>query len=99
MPFPKFSLAVLLCIAENAYLDQEAERERLTQEHYFKSSSEMKLLFGDLLEAYNNTIAHLRKSDSIATWSYDPSTGAIGYNGAPFAPLSVVHRVNETGGN
>ena len=50
-------------------------------------------------EAYNNTIAHLRKSDSIATWSYDPSTGVIGYNGAPFAPMSVVHRVNETGGN
>ena len=47
---------VLLCIAQNAYLDQEAQRERLTQEHYFKSSYEMKTLFGDLLEAYNNTI-------------------------------------------
>ena len=47
---------VLLCIAQNAYLDQEAERERLTQEHYFKSSSDMKTLFGDLLEAYNNTL-------------------------------------------
>ena len=47
---------VLLCIAQNAYLDQEAQRERLTQEHYFKSSYEMKTLFGDLLEAYNNTL-------------------------------------------
>ena len=47
---------VLSCIAQNAYLDQEAQRERLTQEHYFKSSYEMKTLFGDLLEAYNNTI-------------------------------------------
>ena len=47
---------VLLCIAQNAYLDQEAKRERLTQEHYFKSSNEMKTLFGDLLEAYNNTL-------------------------------------------
>ena len=50
-------------------------------------------------ENYNNTIAHLRKSDSIATWSYDPSTGVIGYNGAPYAPMSIIHRVNETGGN
>ena len=36
---------VLLCIAQNTYLDQEAERERLTQEHYFKSSKEMRIYF------------------------------------------------------
>ena len=47
---------VLLCIAQNTYLDQEAERERLTQEHYFKSSKEMRILFHDLLEAYDNTL-------------------------------------------
>ena len=49
--------------------------------------------------AYNNTIAHLRKSDSISTWEYDPITGAINYNGTPFGPLSVIHRVDDTGGN
>ena len=49
--------------------------------------------------SYNNTIAHLRKSDSIAIWVYDPSTGKIDYNGAPFAPINILHRVNETGGN
>ena len=49
--------------------------------------------------AYNNTIAHLRKSDSISTWGYNPATGEIDYNGTPFGPLSVIHRVNETGGN
>ena len=49
--------------------------------------------------AYNNTIAHMRKSDSISTWTYDQATGAIDYNGTPFGPLSVIHRVNETGGN
>ena len=48
---------------------------------------------------YNNTIAHLRKSDSIAVWKYDPLTGAIEYNGAPFAPVNVLHRLNATGGN
>ena len=49
--------------------------------------------------AYNNTIAHLRKSDSISTWGYDPATGEIDYNGTPFGPLSVIHRVDDTGGN
>ena len=49
--------------------------------------------------AYNNTIAHLRKSDSISTWEYDPTTGEIDYDGTPFGPLSVIHRVDDTGGN
>ena len=49
--------------------------------------------------SYNNKIAHLRKSDSIAVWGYDPSTGALDYNGTPFGPVSVLHRVDETGGN
>ena len=49
--------------------------------------------------SYNNTIAHLRKSDSIATWIYDPTNGKIQHNGAPFGPVNVLHRVNETGGN
>ena len=49
--------------------------------------------------AYNNTIAHLRKSDSISTWGYNPVNGEIDYNGTPFGPLSVIHRDNETGGN
>ena len=34
--------------------------------------------------AYNNTIAHLRKSDSVSTWTYDKLTGEIDYNGTPF---------------
>ena len=49
--------------------------------------------------AYNNTIAHLRKSDSVSTWGYDPATGEIDYDGTPFGPLSVIHRVDDTGGN
>ncbi len=49
----------LLCIAEGAYLGQDARR-RLTPEHYFKSASEMRALFADLPEAADNTlvIAH-----------------------------------------
>ena len=49
--------------------------------------------------AYPNTIAHLRKSDSIAVWKYDQATGKIEYSGAPFGPVNVFHRVNATGGN
>ena len=49
--------------------------------------------------AYNNTIAHLRKSDSVSTWGYNPVTGEIDYDGTPFGPLSVIHRVDDTGGN
>ena len=50
-------------------------------------------------ESYNNKIAHLRKSDSIAVWGYDPATGELDYDGTPFGPKSILHRVNETGGN
>mgnify|MGYP002882541089 FL=1 len=47
---------VLLCIAQNAYVDQETEREKLTPEHYLKSSEEMRDLFEDLPEAFDNTL-------------------------------------------
>ena len=49
--------------------------------------------------AFNNKIAHLRKSDSIAVWGYDPQTGVINFEGAPFMPVNILHRVNGTGGN
>ena len=47
---------VLLCIGQNAYVDQEADRNKLTTEHFFKSSEEMLDLFNDLPEALNNTL-------------------------------------------
>ncbi|MGE0667461.1 MAG: DNA polymerase III subunit alpha [Sphingomonadales bacterium] len=46
----------LLCIAGGAYVGQ-AERRRVTPEHYFKSAEEMKVLFADLPEAIDNTVA------------------------------------------
>ena len=54
---------------------------------------------GESNAAYTNTIAHLRKSDSIAIWTYEPSTGVITYNGAPFGPVEVLHRVDDTNNN
>ncbi len=47
---------VLLCISQNAYVDQEAGRKKLTPDHFFKSSQEMRDIFDDLPEAYNNTL-------------------------------------------
>ena len=45
----------LICIAEGAVVNMD-DRRKLTQDHYFKSQSEMKLLFKDLSEAIDNTV-------------------------------------------
>ncbi len=50
----------LLCIAQGEVIAVE-ERRRLTEEHYFKSASEMKQLFKELPEAIDNTIEIARR--------------------------------------
>jgi DNA polymerase-3 subunit alpha len=50
----------LLCIADGAFLGQ-ADRRRVTAEHWFKSSAEMRRLFADLPEACDNTIEIARR--------------------------------------
>lgn len=44
----------LICIAEGRYV-LEQDRKRLTDQHYFKSTEEMRELFSDLPEAIENT--------------------------------------------
>ncbi|WP_189411595.1 DNA polymerase III subunit alpha [Neogemmobacter tilapiae] len=51
----------LICIAEGAYVDQQAPRRRLTPQHYFKTESEMATLFADLPEALENTVEIARR--------------------------------------
>ncbi|HET9067970.1 MAG TPA: DNA polymerase III subunit alpha, partial [Amaricoccus sp.] len=51
----------LLCIADGAYVDQQAPRRRLTPEHLFKSQEEMVALFADLPEAVANTVEIARR--------------------------------------
>lgn len=46
---------ILKCIGKGWYISQQ-ERERLTAEHYFKSSAEMEELFADIPEAIENTL-------------------------------------------
>ena len=55
----------LLCIAE-ARLLSEAERRRVTPEHYFKSAAQMRALFADLPEACDNTLAIARSCAVMA---------------------------------
>jgi DNA polymerase-3 subunit alpha len=45
----------LLCISEGRYVN-EADRRRVTRQHYFKSTAEMAKLFEDLPEAILNTV-------------------------------------------
>ncbi|MDP6814420.1 MAG: DNA polymerase III subunit alpha, partial [Alphaproteobacteria bacterium] len=50
----------LLCIAQRATVGQ-TDRLRLTPEHYFRSTREMRELFADLPEAVDNTIVIARR--------------------------------------
>lgn len=45
----------LLCIADSAYV-QDANRRKVTEQHYFKSQEQMAELFKDLPEAIENTV-------------------------------------------
>ncbi len=63
--FPKSDMYeahdALICIAEGAYVDQQAPRRRLTPQHYFKTPAEMATLFADLPEALENTVEIARR--------------------------------------
>ncbi|MEO8812017.1 MAG: DNA polymerase III subunit alpha [Caulobacteraceae bacterium] len=50
----------LLCIQDGAYVDQ-AERRRVTAEHWFKGAAAMRTLFADLPEACDNTVEIARR--------------------------------------
>ena len=61
----------LICIAEGAYVDQQDNRRRLTQQHYLKSPAEMATLFADLPEALENTV-EIAKRCAFAVSKHDP---------------------------
>jgi DNA polymerase III subunit alpha len=50
----------LICIAEGSYVAVD-DRRRLSPEHYFKTSAEMRALFADLPEALDNTFEIARR--------------------------------------
>ncbi len=55
----------LLCIAEGRLLS-DTERRRVTPEHWFKPASDMRMLFADLPEACDNTLAIARRCAVMA---------------------------------
>ena len=55
----------LLCIAEGRLLSEQ-DRRRVTPEHWFKPAKEMRLLFADLPEACDNTLAIARRCAVMA---------------------------------
>ncbi len=61
----------LICIAEGAYVDQQAPRRRLTPQHYFKTEAEMATLFADLPEALASTVEIARRC-AFAVYKRDP---------------------------
>jgi DNA polymerase-3 subunit alpha len=50
----------LLCIADGAFTGQD-DRRRITDQHWFKSSADMRKLFSDLPEACDNTVDIARR--------------------------------------
>ena len=43
-------------------------------------------------QVYPNRIVHRRKQDSLAVWTYDPSTGELGYADPPYVPVEMIYR-------
>jgi DNA polymerase-3 subunit alpha len=60
----------LLCIAGGRLLS-EADRRRVTPEHYFKSAAQMRALFADLPDACDNTLA-IAKTCSVMAETRKP---------------------------
>ncbi len=64
----------LLCIAEGRLLS-DAERRRVTPEHWFKPAPDMRVLFADLPEACDNTLAD---RPALRGHGGDPQAAAAG---------------------
>jgi DNA polymerase-3 subunit alpha len=56
----------LLCIAQGKAVD-DTDRDRLTQDHYFRAAAEMRALFADLPEACDNTLVIARRCAYMPT--------------------------------
>ena len=51
----------------------------------------------DKSDDFQNRIVHRRKEDSLAIWTYNSSTGEIGYSNPPYQPNQVVYRPDLQG--
>ena len=62
---------ILSCIGQKRYLIEE-DREKLTKDHHFKSSSEMLKLFSDIPESIENTV-NIAKKCHIMAFEREPT--------------------------
>lgn len=92
----------LICIAEGAVVNMD-DRRKLTKDHYFKSQSEMKLLFKEIPEAIENTIV-ISKRITFRETTTDPilprfteSDGDSAPEAALQAEYDELHRQSEAG--
>ncbi len=75
----------LMCIAQRNTISQ-TDRRRLTAQHYFRSSREMRALFADLPEALDNTITIARRC-AYRVPTRDPILPSFGEGGDEMAAM------------
>jgi DNA polymerase III subunit alpha len=83
----------LLCIADGAFIGQD-ERRRVTAEHWFKSSADMRALFADLPEACDNTLDIARRC-AFAVPKRDPILPRFPTEGGRSENDELAHQARE----
>ncbi|MDA1098692.1 MAG: DNA polymerase III subunit alpha [Proteobacteria bacterium] len=79
---------VLLCIAQKNTVSR-TDRRRLTAQHYFRSSREMRALFADLPEALDNTLVIARRC-AFRVPTRDPILPSFGDGGDEIAAMRAM---------
>ena len=83
----------LLCISDGAFVGQD-ERRRVTPEHWFKSSTEMRKLFADLPEACDNTLDIARRC-AFMVQKRDPILPSFPTGDGRSEPEELTHQARE----
>jgi DNA polymerase-3 subunit alpha len=83
----------LLCISDGAFVGQD-ERRRVTPEHWFKSSADMRKLFADLPEACDNTLDIARRC-AFMVQKRDPILPSFPTGDGRSEPEELTHQARE----
>jgi len=83
----------LLCISDGAFVGQD-ERRRVTAEHWFKPSADMRALFADLPEACDNTLDIARRCAFMVN-KRDPILPVFPTVGGRSEPDELAHQARE----
>ncbi|MES2034482.1 MAG: DNA polymerase III subunit alpha, partial [Pseudomonadota bacterium] len=83
----------LLCISDGSFVGQD-ERRRVTAEHWFKPSADMRALFSDLPEACDNTLDIARRCAFMVN-KRDPILPVFPTVGGRTEPDELAHQARE----